>query len=91
MTRDERLLCILLAPVISEKSTEVGDKRRTAVFRVAADASKEEIRAAVEKLFEVKVNKVGVVSVRGKSKRFGRRGRTARFLEEGLCAAAGRV
>ena len=49
----------LLAPVISEKSTEVGDKRRTAVFRVAADASKEEIRAAVEKLFEVKVKQGG--------------------------------
>lgn len=70
--RDERLYQIILRPVISEKSTISADKNRQIVFEVLPDASKTEIRKAVEKLFEVKVAQVQVVNVRGKVKRFGR-------------------
>jgi len=66
MMRDEKLMTVLLAPVISEKSTDLGDRHRTAVFRVASSANKKDIRDAVEKLFEVKVKKVGVSRVFGK-------------------------
>lgn len=67
----ERLLKVLLSPVISEKSTTVAEKHRQVVFKVATDACKPEIKAAVELLFEVKVEGVRVVNVKGKQKRFG--------------------
>ena len=70
-----RIAAILRAPVISEKSTEAGEKTRTAVFRVLPDATKPEISRAVEKMFEVKVDKVRVVNARGRATRF--RGRFA--------------
>lgn len=75
-TRRERLMQVLLAPVISEKSTFVADKNNQVVFRVAADATKPEIKAAVELMFsskdkKVEVRSVTVLNVRGKSKRFG--------------------
>ncbi len=70
--KKERLYQILLSPVISEKSTTVGDKYGQVVFKVLKNASKDEIREAVETLFEVKVKKVQVVNVRGKAKQFGR-------------------
>ena len=70
--KDERLFQIILRPVISEKSTIAADKSHQIVFQVLPDASKTEIKAAVEKLFEVKVQQVQVVNVRGKIKRFGR-------------------
>ena len=69
---EERLYQIILKPVVSEKSTLVADKNNQAVFQVRTDASKEEIRQAVEKLFTVKVKSVQVVNVRGKAKSFGR-------------------
>ena len=69
---DERLYQIILNPVISEKSTMAADRDGQVVFKVRTDATKSEIRAAVEKLFEVKVKNVQVVNVRGKVKRFGR-------------------
>ena len=65
-----RVAAILRAPVISEKSTEAGEKHRIAVFRVLPDATKTEIRRAVEKMFEVKVDKVRVVNAHGRSTRF---------------------
>lgn len=75
--RDDKLMQVILAPIISEKSTLLGDKVRTGVFRVAPWATKQDIRDAVEKLFEVKVSTVGVVNVRGKTVRsmrgFGKR------------------
>ena len=71
-TRDQRLMQILLAPVVSEKSTFVGEKRNQYVFRVAADATKPEVKAAVELMFKTQVKSVSVVNVRGKEKRFGR-------------------
>ena len=70
--RQERLMQVLLAPVVSEKSTFVADKRNQYVFRVASDATKPEIKAAVELMFKTLVKSVSVVNVRGKEKRSGR-------------------
>ena len=67
----ERLLQILRAPHISEKSALLGDSANQAVFRVAVDASKSEIKQAVEQLFEVKVANVRTATMKGKSKRLG--------------------
>jgi large subunit ribosomal protein L23 len=68
----ERLMQVLLAPLVSEKSTFVGEKNNQYVFRVAADATKPQIKAAVELMFKIKVKEVQVLNVRGKDKRFGR-------------------
>lgn len=68
----ERLMLVLLAPTVSEKSTFVGDKHNQVVFRVADDATKPEIKAAVELLFKVKVKSVQVSNVKGKEKKTGR-------------------
>ncbi|MGB4468389.1 MAG: 50S ribosomal protein L23 [Azovibrio sp.] len=66
----ERLLQVLLAPQISEKATYVADKNEQVIFRVATDATKPEIKAAVELLFKVQVESVQVLNVKGKVKRF---------------------
>ena len=68
----ERLMTVLLAPVISEKATQIADKHEQVVFRVAQDATKPEIKAAVELMFKVEVEKVQISNVMGKEKRFGR-------------------
>ncbi|AEV24775.1 MULTISPECIES: 50S ribosomal protein L23 [Azospira] len=68
----ERLLQVLLAPQISEKATFIADKNEQVVFKVASDATKPEIKAAVELLFKVQVESVQVANVKGKEKRFGR-------------------
>ncbi|WP_022652694.1 50S ribosomal protein L23 [Aquaspirillum serpens] len=68
----ERLMQVILAPVISEKSTRVADQDQQVVFKVAKDATKPEIKAAVELLFKVEVEGVQVLNVKGKVKRFGR-------------------
>ncbi len=68
----ERLMSIIVGPHLSEKSTTGGERDRQIVFRVRRDSTKDEIRRAVEMLFEVKVEGVQVVNVRGKVKRFGR-------------------
>ena len=70
--KEERLLQVILAPVISEKATMLADKREQVIFRVATNATKPEIKAAVELLFKVQVKDVNVANVKGKSKRFGR-------------------
>ena len=70
--QQERLMQVLLAPVVSEKSTFVADKGNQYVFRVAPDATKPEIKAAVELMFKTQVKSVSVANVRGKQKRFGR-------------------
>ena len=67
-----QLMTIVLAPVVSEKSTFVADKNRQYVFRVADHATKPEIKAAVELMFKTKVDSVTVSRVKGKKKRFGR-------------------
>jgi len=69
---EERLLNILLAPQISEKATFVAEKNEQVIFRVASDATKPEVKAAVEKLFNVTVDSVQIANVKGKQKRFGR-------------------
>ena len=69
---DERLMKVLLAPVISEKATFVAEKNEQVVFLVAPDATKPEIKAAVELLFKVQVESVQVANRMGKQKRSGR-------------------
>lgn len=72
----ERLMRILLAPHVSEKSTAVADRMRQHVFKVLPDATKAEVKDAVELMFNVQVSQVRVLSVKGKQKRHGtRRGR----------------
>ena len=68
----ERLMTVLLAPVISEKATHIADKHEQVVFRVVQDATKPEVKAAVELMFKVEVEKVQIANVMGKEKRFGR-------------------
>jgi large subunit ribosomal protein L23 len=68
---NERLSRILIAPIVSEKSTRVADQSQQVVFKVLPDASKPEIRKAVEKMFDVSVTAVQVLNVKGKVKRFG--------------------
>ncbi|UCB53738.1 MAG: 50S ribosomal protein L23 [Thiotrichales bacterium] len=69
----ERIFQILLAPHVSEKSTLLADEKNQHVFRVATDASRSEVKQAVEELFKVKVDKVRILNVKGKTKRFGGR------------------
>lgn len=68
---EERLMKVLMAPHISEKSTVAADQNNQIVFKVATDATKPEIKKAVELLFDVKVDRVQVSNVKGKVKRFG--------------------
>ena len=70
--KEERLMQVLLAPQISEKATYIADKHQQVVFRVASDATKPEVKAAVELLFKVEVKAVQVSNVKGKEKRFGK-------------------
>jgi large subunit ribosomal protein L23 len=67
----ERLMKVLIAPIVSEKSTRVADSNRQFVFKVVKDASKPDVRKAVELMFDVKVDGVQIANVRGKTKRFG--------------------
>jgi large subunit ribosomal protein L23 len=70
MSGKERLLNVLLSPHVSEKSTRLAESNHQIVFRVRRDARKDEIRQAVEMLFDVKVSGVTVLNQRGKRKRF---------------------
>ncbi len=68
----ERLLQVLLAPQISEKATFVAEKNEQVIFKVSSDATKPEVKAAVELLFKVQVESVQIANVKGKKKRFGK-------------------
>ena len=68
----ERLHQVIRRPIISEKSTSVAESSQQVVFEVLTDATKSEIKTAVESLFEVSVERVQVINVRGKIKRFGK-------------------
>ena len=68
----ERLHQVLRRPIISENSTNAADSGQQVVFEVLTDATKNEIKTAVESLFEVSVEGVQVINVRGKIKRFGK-------------------
>ncbi len=67
-----RLMAVLLSPVVSEKATMAAEKSNAVTFKVLRDATKPEIKAAVELLFNVEVTGVSVVNVKGKVKRTGR-------------------
>ena len=90
MSSKERLMTVLLAPHVSEKSAIVAEKANQIVFRVRRDSTKPEIKAAVEMMFEVKVDAVRVVNVAGKAKRFGgRSGRRSDFKKAYVSLADG--
>lgn len=71
-TNNRRLMNILLAPIVSEKSTYIAEKNEQVAFQVLQDATKNEIKAAVEMLFKVQVESVQVLNAKGKVKRSGR-------------------
>lgn len=73
-----RLMQILVAPIVSEKATRVAEKSNVVLFRVLPDATKFEVKAAVELMFNVQVRDVCVLNQKGKVKRFkGVKGRRA--------------
>ena len=81
---------VLLAPQISEKATWVAEKNEQVIFRVVSDATKPEIKAAVELLFKVQVESVQVATVKGKQKRFGRSmGRRKNWKKAFVCLKPG--
>ena len=86
----ERLMQVLVAPVVSEKSTRIADANRQFVFKVVKDASKPEVRKAVELMFDVKVNSVQITNMRGKTKRHGQNiGRRADWKKAYVTLAEG--
>jgi large subunit ribosomal protein L23 len=86
----QRLMQVLLAPQISEKATYVADKNSQVVFRVASDATKPEVKAAVELLFKVSVDSVQIANVKGKKKKFGRfMGSRKNWKKAYVCLKAG--
>ncbi|MFA5172024.1 MAG: 50S ribosomal protein L23 [Sulfuriferula sp.] len=87
---DARLLQVILAPQISEKSTYVADKHEQVIFHVCPDATKPEVKAAVEMLFKVEVSSVNMLVVKGKQKRFGRfMGRRSDWKKAFVCLKPG--
>ncbi len=68
----ERLTRVLLAPIVSEKSTSLAESTNQIAFKVATDATKFEIKAAIKYLFKVDAEQVRVINVKGKKKRFGK-------------------
>lgn len=72
MIPQTRLMQVLLSPKTTEKATLQADKHRQFVFKVVKNASKDEIKAAVEFLFNVKVQAVQTLNVKGKNKRLGK-------------------
>jgi len=68
----ERLTQVLVSPIVSEKATFVADRNNQITFRVLQDATRQEIKAAVEMLFKVEVESVQVLNQKGKAKRFGK-------------------
>ena len=89
----ERLLQVLLAPIISGKATQIADSKNQIVFRVAPDATKAEIKAAVELVWKeqkVEVKSVQVLNVKGKQKRYGKfNGRRRNWKKAYVCLKAG--
>lgn len=72
MTSKSKLVQVLLSPIVSEKSTMLAEKNNQVSFRVHPEATKAEVKKAVETLFSVKVCDVKVVNIKGKEGRFGR-------------------
>ena len=67
-----RLMAVLVAPIVSEKATMVAEKSNAVTFKVMQDATKPEIKAAVELMFKLEATGVSVANINGKAKRFGR-------------------
>ena len=67
-----RLAQVLVEPIVSEKATSVAEKHNQVLFKVLRNASKPEIKAAVELMFKVEVESVQTINQRGKEKRFGK-------------------
>jgi large subunit ribosomal protein L23 len=85
-----RLAQVLVAPIISEKATAIAEKHNQVLFKVLRDASKPEIKAAVELMFKVEVASVQVVNQKGKQKRFGGRiGRRDHVRKAYVCLKEG--
>lgn len=70
--KQERIYQVLLGPHVSEKTADLGERVNQVTFKVAVDATKAEIAAAVEQLFDVSVENVNTIKVKGKTKRFSR-------------------
>ena len=86
----DRLYSVILAPIVSEKSTMIGEKNEQVAFRVKHDATKPEVKAAVELLFKVEVESVQVANVKGKQKRFGKlTGRRKNWKKAYVCLKPG--
>jgi len=85
-----RLAAVLLAPIVSEKATQVADKHNQVLFKVMRDATKPEIKAAVELMFKVEVESVQVLNQKGKAKRSGRfLGRRSNVRKAYVCLKPG--
>ena len=85
-----RLMQVLVAPIVSEKATLVAEKSNAVTFKVLQNATKPEIKAAVELMFKVEVKGVSVVNTKGKAKRFGRSmGRRDNVRKAYVCLKAG--
>ncbi len=67
-----RLMQVLVAPIVSEKATQAAEQSNAVLFKVLQDATKPEIKAAVELMFKVQVKGVSVLNQKGKTKRFGK-------------------
>lgn len=86
----ERLYNVLIGPIVSEKSTMIADKHEQVAFRVVQDATKQEVKAAVEMLFKVQVKSVQILNRKGKEKRFGRfNGRRDNIRKAYVCLMPG--
>jgi len=87
---ESRLAQILIAPIVSEKATMAAEKHNQVLFKVMRDATKPEIKAAVELMFKVTVDSVQTVQHKGKTKRFGKgSGRRDHVKKAYVCLAAG--
>ena len=88
----ERLMTVLIQPHVSEKAATVTEKANQYVFRVRDDATKAEVKGAVELMFEVKVSGVQVVNEPGKARKFGKlQGRTQDWKKAYVSLAAGQT
>ena len=86
----ERLMTVLLAPVVSEKGTHIADRYEQVIFRVMQNATKPEVKAAVELMFKVQVESVQIANVKGKQKRFGTHaGRRRNWKKAYVCLKPG--
>ena len=87
---ESRLAQVLVAPIVSEKATMAAEKHNQVLFKVLRDATKPEIKAAVELMFKVRVDSVQTVQHKGKQKRFGKStGRRDHVKKAYVCLAEG--